>query len=96
MTAEHMQADDPRMASALSELQTMIRARYPAATFAVSQGEDPEGTYLTATVDGEDTDVIVDLVVDRLVTLQVEESLPVYLVPMRPPAQGGSMRRHTP
>jgi len=95
MSAERVNDHDPRVASALSELQAIIRARYPAALFAVSHGEDPEGVYLRATVDVEDTDAVVDLVIDRLVAIQVEESLPVYFVPVRPLAQVASVRRHS-
>lgn len=95
MNLEQLNDHDARVQAALSELQTMIRGRYPAATFVVSRGEDPDGVYLTATVDIEDTDEIVDVVIARLVTMQVEESLPVYLVPIRPPAQIVATRRHT-
>jgi hypothetical protein len=87
MTAEHVHTDNPRMASALSELRAMIQKRYPAALFSVSYGEDPDGVYLTTTVDVEDTDSIVDLVIDRLLTMQVEESLPLYVIPRRPSTQ---------
>jgi hypothetical protein len=95
MNAERVNDDDPRVASALSELQTIIRARYPSALFAVSHGEDPAGVYLTATVDVEDTDMIVDLVIDRLLTIQIEESLPVYVIPIRPPARTAMMHPHS-
>lgn len=90
MSTERVENHDPRVASALSELEAMIRERYPTATFTIAHGEDPEGIYLTATVDSEDTDAVVDLVIDRLVTMQVEEALPVYLVPVRPLAQRAS------
>jgi hypothetical protein len=40
-----------------------------------------------ATVDVEDTDAVVDVYIDRLVTLQIEEGLPVYVVPLRPQLQ---------
>ncbi len=86
MNAERVNDHDPRVASVVSELQAIIRARYPSALFAVSREEDPEGIYLTATVDVEDTDVIVDLVIDRLLAIQIEESLPVYVIPVRPTA----------
>lgn len=95
MSSERIDDHDPRVMSALSELKAIIQQRYPAATFAISHGEDPEGIYLTATVDIEDTDMVVDLVIDRLVAMQVEESLPVYLVPLHPPAQTDSLQRHT-
>ena len=75
---------DPRIAAAVEELQALIRNRYPDAQFDVSAGEDPEGVYLTATVDLEDPDEVTDLVIDRTMQLQVEEQLPVYVVPIRP------------
>lgn len=61
----------------------MIVARYPEAIFAVWQGEDPIGTYITATVDVPDTDVVTDLIIERLIALQVEEELSVYVIPVR-------------
>ncbi len=84
MTIEHINEQDPRIQAAVAELQGMIAQKYPAATFEVFHGEDPEGTYLRATVDIEDTDEVVDLIIDRLVDLQVEERLPVYVIPVRP------------
>jgi hypothetical protein len=75
---------DQRIQRAISELKGLISSRYPMATFAVSLGDDPEGVYLTATVDVEDTDAVMDVVIDRLLELQVDEGLPVYVVPIRP------------
>ncbi len=65
----------------------MMVARYPEATCAVWQGEDPIGTYITATVDVPDTDAVTALIIDRLISLQVEEELPVYVIPVRPIAR---------
>ncbi len=62
----------------------MVRERWPAASFEVSQGEDPEGIYLDTTVDIEDTDEVMDVVTDRLLELQVEEGLPIYVIAGRP------------
>jgi hypothetical protein len=95
MNTVRVKDHDPRVASALSELQTIIRARYPSALFAVSHGEDPQGIYLTATVDVEDTDVIVDLVIDRLLAIQIEEALPIYVIPIRPPARIAIEHQHS-
>jgi hypothetical protein len=47
-------------------------------------GDDPSGVYVLATVDVDDTDEVFDLVVDRLVDLQVDEGVPVYVLPLRP------------
>ncbi len=87
MTREQRNHNDPRIERAVAELQAMIVARYPEATFAVWQGEDPIGTYLTATVDVPDTDVVTDLIIDRLIAMQVDEELPVYVIPVRPIAR---------
>ena len=84
MSREGISAYDPRIRQALVELKAMIRERWPGASFEVSQGEDPEGIYLDATVDVEDTDEVMDVVVDRLLELQVEESLPIYVIAGRP------------
>jgi hypothetical protein len=70
---------DPRIQAALAELRGLIAARYPTATFAVYRGEDPEGLYLRATVDAADLDAVADTFMDRLIDLQVEGGLPVYV-----------------
>lgn len=84
MTNEGARSADPRVDAAVAELQGMIQARYPSATFVVAPGEDPEGTYITATVDVDDTDDVFDVVVERLLALQVEEGIPVHVLPVRP------------
>lgn len=74
----------PRAQAALDELRGMIAARFPEAGFTVQTGTDPAGIYLLATVDVEDTDEVYEVVVDRLIDMQVYEDLPVYVVPLRP------------
>lgn len=74
---------DPRIHRALHELEETIRSRFPNATFVVSRGEDPEGIYLDAIVDLDDPDVVMDLVVERVLELQIEEALPIHVVPLR-------------
>ena len=87
MTREERNHNDPRIERAVAELQAMISERYPEATFAVWRGEDPIGTYITATVDVPDTDEVTDRVIDRLIAMQVEEELSVYVIPVRPIAR---------
>ena len=84
MNTEPINAEDPQIKKALEELRGMIAEHYPKASFEVAPGEDPEGIYLTATVDVEDTTEVMDVVVDRLIDLQVEHNLPVYVVPVQP------------
>jgi hypothetical protein len=79
-----MSEDHPRMQAAIKEMKDLILASYPDAKFEVAPGEDPEGIYLTATVDVEDTDEVFDLIVDRLLDVQVEERIPLYVLPVRP------------
>jgi hypothetical protein len=78
---------DPRIQQAIAELEALIRADYPEASFQVGVGEDPEGVYLTATVDVADTDAVMDVVIDRLLELQIDEALPIYVIPIEPPAR---------
>src|SRR3954470_195660 len=75
---------DPRIDAAVVELQQMILDHYPDATFTVEPGEDPPGTYITATVDVDDLDEVFDVVVKRLLDMQVEERLSVYVLIVNP------------
>ena len=74
----------PRMKEAIDELKGLITARFPQAAFVVEEGVDPEGVYLITTVDIADTDEVIKVIGDRLVELQVDEGLPVYVTPLRP------------
>ncbi len=91
---------DPHLEHAISELRDRITAKYPGTAFAVQQGiDDPEETWLVATVDIEDPDEVVDLVIDRLLELQIDEQVPVYVLPIHTPervAQTVSRRHRTP
>ena len=75
---------NPRMEEAMHELKGLITERFPQAAFVVEEGFDPEGIYLLATVDIADTDEVIAVVGDRLVALQVDEGLPIYVTPLRP------------
>jgi len=74
---------DTRVDAVVSELQGLIAARYPSARFEVFDGEDSSGTYLRAIADVDDPDVLTDLIIDRLLPLQVEDRLPLYFVAAR-------------
>ena len=84
MKSENHVSLTPRMEEAVHELKSLITERFPQASFVVEEGFDPKGTYLVTTVDIADTDEVIDVVGDRLVELQVEEGLPVYVTPLRP------------
>ena len=87
MSAEHVALDTPRMQAAITELQGLIRQHYPNTTFEVVHGDDPIGMYVVATVDVEDTEAVVDVYIDRLLKLQIDAGLAVYVVPVRPLAR---------
>ena len=85
MPTEAQRTLDSRIQAAVSELQQMISQRYPQASFEVTPGQDdPESVHLVSTIDVEDTDEVLDMVIDRLLELQVEERLPVHVIPVRP------------
>lgn len=77
---------DQRTQAALDELQGLIAQRYPLATFEVAYATDePDNIHLTAIVDVDDTDTVLDLIIDRVVELQVEARIPVHVIPIRTP-----------
>jgi hypothetical protein len=77
---------DPRTRQAVAELEAMIRERYPTATFDLSASpEDPSSFHLTAIVDIDDPDEVGDLVLDRVLELQVTEGIPLHVIPVRTP-----------
>ena len=74
----------PAMEKTVNELKGMISERFPQASFVVEEGFDPKGIYLVTTVDITDTDEVIDVIGDRLVELQVDKGLPLYVTPLRP------------
>ncbi|HET9786710.1 MAG TPA: hypothetical protein VFP47_06235 [Pyrinomonadaceae bacterium] len=87
MTSAHQIRLTPRMQEAIDELKRLITARFPQAAFVIEEGFDPEGVYLVTIVDIADTDDVIAVVGDRLVEMQVDEGLPVYVTPLRPMAR---------
>ncbi len=73
--------------SAVAEIQRRVAMAYPAADLEVFEGEDPSGVYVRATVDLDDTEPVVDTVLDYLLEVQVERRLPVYFVTSQPVAR---------
>jgi hypothetical protein len=81
----------PRMQEAVAELRALIASHDPEATFSVGDGDDPEGIYLTAIVDDENMRDVIEVFLDRLVDMQVDEELPVFVVPIRPVERSRAM-----
>lgn len=85
MMDEPFHITDPRMKAAVDDLQELILTHYPSTTFTVGEAEEPDGVYMRAIVDVDDTDDVIDVFLDRLVDLQVEDNLPIYVVTVRTP-----------
>ena len=71
MSNEQSLLREPAIRQAVQELRALISARYPDAAFAVFERNDPDGIRLQATVDLEDTDEVMDAVVDAFFHIQV-------------------------
>ncbi len=77
MRKEPTLLSDPRIAGAVATLRPLLAGHYPSARFAVFERDDPKGVRLQATVNLEDTDAVMDVVIDALYDIQVERGLPV-------------------
>src|SRR5512144_1167148 len=92
---------ESRIETALAELRRLIAARYPDARFSVAAGpEDPQEVHLVATVDLDDPDEVLDVVLERMLQFQLDEGLPVYVGPRRTPQRRAALwaaqRQRTP
>jgi hypothetical protein len=83
MTDQLFLMKDERMTTAISEMQYLISMAFPSVSYTIAHQDDPKGIQLIALVDIEDTDTVVDCFIDRLLTLQVDESIPLYVIPVR-------------
>jgi hypothetical protein len=93
VSQEHLRVADPRIASALNELAELVRRSYPDAEFQVAPADDaPEVVHLIARVDVEDPEDVARLVMDRMLEMQIEEGLPIFLIPLRSQARIAAMR----
>ena len=89
---EEQPITDPRVLAAVNELEELVRSHYPDATFNVGHGpDDPEAIHVYATVDLEDTEPVVDLVIERELELLLDEGLPVQVIPLRTPERNAAI-----
>jgi hypothetical protein len=93
MSNEDVKGLTPRIQAAIEELRGEILKHYPSASFEVARGEDPDGIYLIAEADVDDTIDVFDVVVHRLVGLQVDEGLSLYVVPVQTPERVAALMR---
>lgn len=83
----------PRMQRGIEELKGLIQQRYPDAAFEVTcSPEDRHIVHLKPVVDVEDRDEVMDVVIDRMMELQIDEHLPLFVVPVRSAARNEAMR----
>ena len=73
---------DDKTQQAIDEMKTMIQATYPEARFHAYLGEDPAGVYLNAYTRAEDDFLVLDLISDRLVDLNIDEGVRLYVIPL--------------
>jgi len=67
-------------------LQGAISQKYPGTVFQVGRAEDdPNSIHITAIVDIDGPDEVGDLVLDRVLELQVDEGIPIHVIPIRTP-----------
>ncbi len=93
MNKDYLTRLDPARQDAVNELISLVKQRYPTASFAVGPGvDDPNVTHITATIDVDDPDEIVDLVIDRMLELQLDYGIPVYLIPLRTPERVAALQ----
>src|SRR5680860_193470 len=85
MTLDHRFPLTPRMEAAVMEMKERIAQRFPMTIFETYEGEDPEGIYLVAIIDTDDLEEATDLFRDRIVDLQVDDRLPLFVIPERTP-----------
>ena len=73
-----------RMRQAVDELKEAILSRYPDARFQIAPSpDDPRSVHILTRVNLEDPDEVGDLVLDRLIDLQLEHGLPIHVIPLR-------------
>jgi len=93
MSENVLSQHDSRMRAAIAELQALILDRYPDTTFTEGGADESDGVFVRAVVDVDDPDEVTELFIDRMIDLQVEDGLPVYIVPVRTPAREAAERR---
>jgi hypothetical protein len=77
--------DEPTQ-QAVAELQATISQSYPSASFEIARSaEDPNSIHLITTVDIDDPDEVGDLVLDRILDLNVTHGIPLHVIPVRTP-----------
>jgi hypothetical protein len=95
MTPEYLVTLDVPRQQAVAALIGLIREHYPTAAVSVGPApEEPDTTHITAVVDVDDPDEVTDLTIERELAYQLEEGIPVYVIPLRTPERTEALRTH--
>jgi hypothetical protein len=78
---QYLKLDD-RMQAAVDEMKHLIASNFPVVEFSVHQGEESERIHLDAVLDMDETLEVLDLILGRMVELQIEEGLPLVVIPL--------------
>ncbi|MHB8574645.1 MAG: hypothetical protein ACYDCQ_04875 [Dehalococcoidia bacterium] len=92
MKSRVLDTNESQMRAAIRELKQLVRARFPDANFGVTIGEDPFGVYLTVYLDIDDSDKVMDIMIDKLLEIQVDRQLSIY--PMIAPSRRKVRQTH--
>jgi len=75
-----------RARAAIDELKHSILSRHSDATFIVHPGfDDPRSISLEVYVDLDDPHQILEEIIDRVVDIQVDEGIPLHVLPLHTP-----------
>lgn len=78
---QYLKLDD-RMQAAVDEMKHLIASNFPVVEFSVHQGEDLERVHLDVVLEMDETLEVLDLILGRMVELQIEEGLPLVVIPL--------------
>jgi hypothetical protein len=71
--------------TAIAEIKRLILQHYPDATFRVESGiDDPKAIHLVTIIDFEDTFDVLERVSERMMQIQINRGVPIFVIPMRP------------
>lgn len=85
---------DKRALVFVDELKKTILERHPEATFELGPGgENPTAIFLDAYVDLDDPFEILDEIGERVVDIQVDEGIPLFVMPRQSPDRARAYER---
>lgn len=88
----YLERVDPCMQRVIDEMVELISGKYPETTCVLESGSEWGQVFLYAEVDVDDPDEVVDLFIDRLVTIHVDEGIQLHFLPRRTPEREAALR----